>query len=124
MFLHLNSFSIMKTNEVLNQIFALAPKGNGAQGKEQSIYKKELFGDLMPKECKALRSKLRRNRDNFISSAIECKGNKKELETLKQNWLKYSESVYKDSKNICEANSNEQTQNLCAKFLDLMNAKA
>lgn len=106
----------------LNEIFALTPKSKGATGKEQSIYKKEIFVDMLPKECKSMRSKLRRNRDNFISASIECKGNKKELDALKANWKKYAESVYRNASNICEANSSEQTQKLCANFLEIMNA--
>ena len=106
----------------LNEIFALAPKSKGATGKEQSIYKKEIFADMLPKECKSMRSKLRRNRDNFISASIECKGNKKELDALKANWKKYAEGVYRNVSNICEANSSEQTQKLCANFLEIMNA--
>lgn len=111
----------MKTNEIISGIFALAPKGT-APGKEQSIYRKELFADMLPRDCKAMRSKLRRTRDNFISAAIEAKGDKKKLDVLKSNWAQYAEKVYKDAKHICEANSNEQTQKVCANFLEVMNA--
>lgn len=114
----------MKLNETVSAIFAEVPTSVGHTGKEQSIYKKELFVDLLPKDCKALRSKLRRNRDNFISIAIDMKGDKKGLQSLRESWNKYASQIYKDAKHICETNSNEQTQKLCTQFLNLMEVKA
>lgn len=106
-----------------DEIMKLAPKGNGATGKSQSLYRKEIFEGMTSKQCKSKRSELRRKRDNFIEAAISCKSDKKALESLKENWKIYSEAIYKDVKNICEANSSEQTQKLCANFLAVMNAK-
>lgn len=101
----------------------LVPKGNGAKGKSQSLYQKTMFEGMTSKQCKAQRGKLRRDRDSFIEAAINCAKDKNALANLRQRWAKYAKQVYIDVNNICEANSSEQSQKLCANFLAVMNAK-
>ena len=103
----------MTTNnsKTLSEILASAPK-NAKQTKE-TIYKISL--GKTQEERKKARTKIRRIRDKFINAFLDSA--KGEREKLAKDWLAYASEIYKDTKIICESNTNEDTKDLINQFL-------
>lgn len=94
----------------INEIFAIAPAT--AKATKETIYKISL-GETQEMRKKN-RTKIRRIRDRFIESFLNAKGAEKSK--LAKDWIEYAKEVYKDTKVICESNTNEDTKDLINKF--------
>lgn len=99
-------------------ISTISAKG-GSNG--TSIYKEEIFKDMTQEMKKKARTKLRRTRDQFLTTFIQSKGDEKILESLKKDWQKYALKVYKQVDHICESNTEKSTYDLCKRFCEVMN---
>lgn len=107
-----NLFSELSNNEVL--------KNNTERG--ATLYKPNLFLGMNNKEKKSLRIKLRRKKDNFISSYIMHKNDNSKLSELKNLWLSYAKNVYVDVNKIIDNNSTTQNKEDALKFLSFINS--
>lgn len=103
---------------ISSQIPTSVLKGSGSM--RNSIYKAELFQDLSDKEKKAARRKLRRNRDSFIATFLECGKDTGKLKALQKQWKEYAEQVYNNISYIFEKNTVEDNQDICQKFIKAM----
>lgn len=105
-------------DSISSKIPASVLKGSGSM--RNSIYKAELFQDLSDKEKKAARRKLRRNRDSFIATFLECGKDTGKLKALQKQWKEYAEQVYNNISYIFEKNTVEDNQDICQKFITAM----
>lgn len=105
-------------DSISSKIPASVLKGSGSM--RNSIYKAELFQDLSDKEKKAARRKLRRNRDSFIATFLECGKDTGKLKALQKQWKEYAAQVYNNIGYIFEKNTIEDNQDICQKFITAM----
>lgn len=89
-----------------------------AGGKGEEIYKENLFKGMTQEQKKKARTKLRRTRDKYLTHFVNCKG--KVSEAFKKEWQNYAVKVYTSVDNICSANTDGDTRNLCVKFCEAM----
>lgn len=92
----------------------------GATSMRNSIYKAEIFEGLSDKEKKSARRKLRRNRDAFIATFLECGKDLAKLKALQKQWAEYASQVYNNIGYIFEKNTVEDNQDICQKFVKAM----
>lgn len=83
--------------------------------KKESIYLLSIFEGKTEKERKSLRKKLRSKRDSVIDAFNQADNNRKK--EIKNAWLEFAKTVYKDVNIIFELNTTDDTKNLCTKFL-------
>ena len=82
----------------------LASKGIISASRKGSIYCLEIFSGKTEKERKAMRKKLRNNRDNFVAEMISTKSEEKR-KSLAQTWKEYATGIYKDIFTVYESNT-------------------
>lgn len=105
----------MKTNEIFN----IGKDFLKVESNRKSIYKQELFNECpTDKQKKALRIKLRRKRDNFISMYLSSKKDKNKLNQIFNLWKQYSEKVYNDVNIIIDNNSTQENIKICNEFIN------
>lgn len=75
-------------------------------GKKDSIYKDEIFVGLNQDEKKKRRTKIRRNRDKFISEFETATTNERKIEIAKK-WTEWAEKIYKDINCLFDANTSD-----------------
>lgn len=92
----------------------------GSTSMRNSIYKAEIFEGLTDKEKKSARRKLRRNRDAFIATFLECGKDLAKLKALQKQWTEYASQVYNNISYIFEKNTVEDNQDICQKFVKAM----
>ena len=82
----------------------LASNGIISASRKESIYCLEIFSGKTEKERKAMRKKLRNNRDNFVAEMISAKSEEKR-KSLAQTWKEYATGIYKDIFTVYESNT-------------------
>ena len=95
-------------------------KSNTQNG--STLYNANLFTDMNNKEKKSLRIKLRRKKDNFISTFVQNKDNKDVLNELKDVWTIYAKQIYVDVNKIIDNNSTTQNKQDALNFLSFINS--
>ena len=90
-----------------------------------SIYRKDIYlhedgTPMNPKEKKAKRKSLRRERDNFIAKFLTVQKDPKKVKELQKAWAEYAKGVYMDLSNIFEANTTLENQSSIKSFLLLL----
>lgn len=82
-------------------------------GKNESIYKKEIYENLDKSKHKNLRTKLRKISENFAKSILS-ETNKDKLQSLIKDFCKYYKEIYLINdysvNSICSNNTDEQTK--------------
>ena len=81
----------------------LASNGIISASRKESIYCLEIFSGKTEKERKAMRKKLRNNRDNFVSEMLSA--NETKRKSLCQTWKEYATGIYKDIFTVYESNT-------------------
>lgn len=81
----------------------LASSGIISASRKESIYCLEIFSGKTEKERKAMRKKLRNNRDNFVTEMLSAKEEKRK--SLAQTWKEYATGIYKDIFTVYESNT-------------------
>lgn len=82
----------------------LASNGIISASRKESIYCLDIFSGKTEKERKAMRKKLRNNRDNFVSEMLSTK-NEEKRKNLAQTWKEYATGIYKDIFTVYESNT-------------------
>lgn len=82
----------------------LASSGIISASRKESIYCLEIFEGKTEKERKAMRKKLRNNRDNFVTEMLLAKSEEKR-KSLCQTWRDYATGIYKDIFTVYESNT-------------------
>lgn len=108
-------------NNFLNEIFSSDVFVKNNSNKKSSIYKRELFENMLDDQKKKLRRQLRKNLQNrFLATFLVVRKNETELKKLSQIWQEYAPKVYNNVNVICEANTDSDTQKLIKNFLECM----
>lgn len=81
----------------------LASSGIISASRKESIYCLEIFSGKSEKERKAMRKKLRNNRDNFVAEMLSACEEKRK--SLAQTWKEYATGIYKDIFTVYESNT-------------------
>lgn len=81
----------------------LASSGIISASRKESIYCIEIFSGKTEKERKAMRKKLRNNRDNFVSEMLSA--NETKRKNLAQTWKEYATGIYRDIFTVYESNT-------------------
>ena len=87
--------------------------------RKESIYCLEIFSGKTEKERKAMRKKLRNNRDNFVSEMLTTKSEEKR-KSLAQTWKEYATGIYKDIFTIYESNTSTDKLANLADFTQIL----
>lgn len=82
----------------------LASSGIISASRKESIYCLEIFEGKTEKERKAMRKKLRNNRDNFVTEMLSAMSEEKR-KSLCQTWRDYATGIYKDIFTVYESNT-------------------
>lgn len=84
-----------------------------SSGRNESIYKKEIYNDIPKDKHKNLRTKLRKISENFAKSIL-AETNTTKLEQLKKDFCEYYKAIYMlndfSVNSICSNNTDEQTK--------------
>ena len=83
--------------------FNLLASNGITSSRKESIYCLEIFSGKNEKERKAMRKKLRNNRDNFVSEMLSA--NETKRKNLAQTWKEYATGIYKDIFTVYESNT-------------------
>lgn len=83
--------------------FNLLASSGIISARKESIYCLEIFSGKTEKERKAMRKKLRNNRDNFVSEMLSA--NETKRKNLAQTWKEYATGIYKDIFTVYESNT-------------------
>lgn len=97
----------------------LAQSGIISASRKESIYCIELFSGKSEKERKAMRKKLRNNRDNFVTEMLATT-NETKRQNLAQMWKEYATGIYKDIFVVYESNTSIDKQNDLATFTQIL----
>ena len=97
----------------------LAQSGIITASRKESIYCVEIFSGKTEKERKAMRKKLRNNRDNFVSEMLSANDETKR-QSLAQMWKDYATGIYKDIFVVYESNTSIDKQNDLATFTQIL----
>ena len=82
----------------------LASSGIISASRKESIYCLEIFEGKTEKERKAMRKKLRNNRDNFVTEMLSAMSEERR-KSLCQTWRDYATGIYKDIFTVYESNT-------------------
>lgn len=97
----------------------LASSGIISASRKESIYCLEIFSGKTEKERKAMRKKLRNNRDNFVSELLSTKSEEKR-KNLAQTWKEYATGIYKDIFTVYESNTSTDKLSDLAEFTQIL----
>lgn len=86
--------------------------------RKESIYCLEIFSGKTEKERKAMRKKLRNNRDNFVAEMLSAKEEKRK--SLAQTWREYATGIYKDIFTVYESNTSTDKLSDLAEFTKIL----
>lgn len=89
--------------------------------RKESIYCLEIFSGKSEKERKAMRKKLRNNRDNFVSEMLSA--NEEKRKNLAQTWKEYATGIYKDIFTVYESNTSTDKLSDLAEFTQILRKK-
>lgn len=96
----------------------LASSGIISASRKENIYCLEIFSGKTEKERKAMRKKLRNNRDNFVSEMLSA--NETKRKSLAQTWREYATGIYKDIFTIYESNTSTDKLSDLAEFTQIL----
>ena len=96
----------------------LASSGIISASRKESIYCLEIFSGKSEKERKAMRKKLRNNRDNFVSEMLSA--NETKRKNLAQTWKEYAMGIYKDIFTVYESNTSTDKLSDLAEFTKIL----
>ena len=97
----------------------LASSGIISASRKESIYCLGIFSGKTEKERKAMRKKLRNNRDNFISEMLSTKSEEKR-KSLAQTWKEYATGIYRDIFTVYESNTSTDKLSDLAEFTQIL----
>lgn len=97
----------------------LAESGIISANRKESIYCLEIFAGKSEKERKAMRKKLRNNRDNFVTEMLSAKSEEKR-KSLAQTWQNYATGIYKDIFVVYESNTSTDKISDLATFTQIL----
>lgn len=97
----------------------LAESGIISASRKESIYCLEIFAGKSEKERKAMRKKLRNNRDNFVTEMLSAKSEEKR-KNLAQSWQEYATGIYKDVFVVYESNTSTDKISDLATFTQIL----
>lgn len=97
----------------------LAETGIISASRKESIYCLEIFAGKSEKERKAMRKKLRNNRDNFVTEMLSTKSEEKR-KNLAQIWKDYAMGIYKDIFIVYESNTSPDKISDLATFTQIL----
>ena len=97
----------------------LASNGIISASRKESIYCLDIFSGKNEKERKAMRKKLRNNRDNFVSEMLSTK-NEEKRKSLAQTWKEYATGIYKDIFTVYESNTSTDKLSDLAEFTQIL----
>ena len=99
----------------------LASSGIISASRKESIYCLEIFSFNSEKERKAMRKKLRNNRDNFVSEMLSTKEDDEiKRKSLAQTWKEYATGIYKDIFTVYESNTSTDKLSDLAEFTQIL----
>lgn len=94
-------------------------------GRNESIYKKEVYNDIPKEKHKNLRTKLRKITENFAKTIVAEK-DKNKLQSLIKDFTEYYISIYLVNdftvNSICSNNTETETKELYLRMFDKINA--
>lgn len=96
----------------------LASSGIISASRKESIYCLEIFSGKTEKERKAMRKKLRNNRDNFVSEMLSA--NETKRKSLCQTWKDYATGIYRDIFTVYESNTSTDKLSDLAEFTKIL----
>lgn len=96
----------------------LAENGIISASRKESIYCLEIFSGKTEKERKAMRKKLRNNRDNFVAEMLSATEEKRK--SLCQTWKEYATGIYKDIFTVYESNTSTDKLSDLAEFTKIL----
>lgn len=96
----------------------LASSGIISASRKESIYCLDIFSGKTEKEKKAMRKKLRNNRDNFVSEMLSA--NETKRKSLAQTWKEYATGIYKDIFTVYESNTSTDKLSDLAEFTKIL----
>lgn len=99
--------------------FNLLASSGIISNRKESIYCLEIFSGKTEKERKAMRKKLRNNRDNFVSEMLSTKSEEKR-KNLAQTWKEYATGIYKDIFTVYESNTSTDKLADLAEFTQIL----
>lgn len=92
-------------------------------GRNESIYKKEIYTDVPKDKHKNLRTKLRKISENFAKSIISEK-DKNKLNSLIENFKEYYKGIYLlndfSVNSICSNNTDNETKKLYEQMFEII----
>lgn len=97
----------------------LASNGIISASRKESIYCLEIFSGKTEKERKAMRKKLRNNRDNFVAEMLSAT-NEEKRKSLAQTWKEYATGIYKDIFTVYESNTSTDKLADLAEFTQIL----
>ena len=97
----------------------LASSGIISASRKESIYSLQIFSGKTEKERKAMRKKLRNNRDNFVAEMLSTKSEEKR-KNLAQTWKEYATGIYKDIFTVYESNTSTDKLSDLAEFTQIL----
>lgn len=97
----------------------LASSGIVSISRKESIYCLEIFSGKTEKERKAMRKKLRNNRDNFVTEMLSTKSEEKR-KSLAQMWKEYATGIYRDIFTVYESNTSTDKLSNLAEFTQIL----
>ena len=111
----------METKNFIDELLTNEVFVKNSNGKNSSIYKRELFAGLLDDDKKKLRRKLRKTLQNkFLATFLTIRKNEVELKKLSKIWKEYANKVYNNIEVVCESNTDIETQKLIKQFLESM----
>ena len=111
----------METKNFIDELVTSDVFVKNSNGKKSSIYKRELFVELLDDDKKKLRRKLRKTLQNkFLATFLTIRKNETELKKLSKIWIEYANKVYNNIDIVCESNTDIETQKLIKQFLESM----
>lgn len=109
-------------NSIFAEIFGnVSSSSTGTR--EKSVYKREIYDNLLQSDRKVFRSKARKILDGFLGRYLSNKNNPTILKELATEWSTYAVKVYENVK-IIYAGSDESQAKRCRDFVAAMEAAA
>lgn len=97
----------------------LASNGIISASRKESIYCLDIFSGKTEKERKAMRKKLRNNRDNFVTEMLSAT-NEEKRKNLAQTWKEYATGIYRDIFTVYESNTSTDKLSDLAEFTKIL----
>ena len=107
-------------NSIFNEIFGSVSSSSTGM-REKSVYKKEVYENLLQSDRKIFRSKARKVLDSFLGKYLSNKNNPAALQELAKEWSVYACKVYENTKVIYAGADTAQAKR-CNDFVTAMEA--